>query len=204
MKELPKWDNLKSLVLFRTKITDEGLKGLAGLSSLDSLDISYTDCTGAGLANLPNRKSLHRLEMMNAKVTDEGVRALTGMTALDFLRLDGNRKLTGVTLSLLADMKGLRYLSLSKTGLTNDGLKGLPELPLKDLHLSSTKITDEGIKELAKQKSARTLDIGGTPVTGAGLKAPRRLDDRQCEPERLARERPGDRRPCRHEVGRPR
>src|SRR5262249_34045665 len=120
--------------------------------------------------NLPNRKSLHRLEMMNAKVTDEGVQALTGMTSLDHLRLDGNSKLTGVTLNLLADMKRLRFLGLSKTGLTNDGLKALPELPLKELLLSSTKITDEGLKELAKHKSARTLDLGGTPVTGAGLK----------------------------------
>lgn len=36
--------------------------------------------------------------------------------------------------------------------------------------MSSTKITDEGLKELAKQQSARTLDFSGTPVTGAGLK----------------------------------
>ena len=76
-------------MLFRTKITDEGLKGLAGLSSLESLDLSYTDCTGAGLAVLPNRKSLSRLEMIGAKVTDEGLRALTGMTSLDYVGLEG-------------------------------------------------------------------------------------------------------------------
>jgi hypothetical protein len=93
LQELPRWANLKSLVLCRTKITDEGLKGLAGLRALESLDLSYTDCTGAGLAVLPNRKSLSRLEMIGAKVTDEGLRALTGMTSLDYVGLDGNSKL---------------------------------------------------------------------------------------------------------------
>ena len=56
MKELAGLENLQTLLLTETEVTDAGLKKLAGLKSLQSLDLQNTKVTEAGVAEL--RKTL--------------------------------------------------------------------------------------------------------------------------------------------------
>ena len=84
-----------------------------------------------------------------------------------------------------------RYLDLSHTAVTDEGLKGLKELPnlrtlllshtavtdaaLKDLtqvdslDLSDTGVTDEGVRELKTHKELKWLRLDNTKVTAAAL-----------------------------------
>ena len=64
----------------------------------------------------------------------------------------------------------LRELYLSYTKITDAGLKELAKLQkLKGLYLSGTQITDAGLKELAKLKKLKYLQLSDTKVTDAGV-----------------------------------
>jgi internalin A len=61
--------------------------------------------------------------------------------------------------------------SPKETKVTDAGLKGLARLKsLQALSLRGTQVTDKGLKELAGLKNLICLDLGNTPVTNAGLK----------------------------------
>jgi hypothetical protein len=62
-------------------------------------------------------------------------------------------------------------LDLSSSKVTDAGLTELAGLKsLKRLNLGDTKVTDAGLKELAGLKGLRELDLYDTAVTGTGLK----------------------------------
>lgn len=64
----------------------------------------------------------------------------------------------------------LAVLNLSRTGITDEGLKSLENLPnLRKLHLENTKITDAGVAHLKKLQSLEYLNLYGTAVSDAGL-----------------------------------
>lgn len=60
---------------------------------------------------------------------------------------------------------------LSRSKMTDEGLKELAGLKkLAQLDLSNTAITDAGVKELAKMKTLIWLDLAFTKITDTGLK----------------------------------
>jgi internalin A len=62
-------------------------------------------------------------------------------------------------------------LGLSLTKMTDEGLKELAGLKsLQAVYIAGTQVTDAGLKELAGWKNLRTLDVRWTKVTVAGLK----------------------------------
>ena len=70
----------------------------------------------------------------------------------------------------------LRWLDLSRTGLTDAGLKALAKMPnLERLDLRGTAVGDEGVRSLAGLNNLETLSVYGTRVTDAGLEALRGL-----------------------------
>lgn len=77
-----------------------------------------------------------------------------------------NPDVDDATLTNLKGFDKLRELDLSETRITDQGLKVVKDLPaLTSLRLSNTKITDAGFKaELAGKESLRRLDLTGTAV----------------------------------------
>jgi mono/diheme cytochrome c family protein/uncharacterized membrane protein len=66
----------------------------------------------------------------------------------------------------------LFWLDLSRTGITDAGLKVLAKMPnLERLDLRGTAVGDDGVRALAGLKNLETLSLYGTGVTDAGLKA---------------------------------
>ena len=69
-----------------------------------------------------------------------------------------------------ADLAKVTYLNLINAKITDKGLKELAKLQkLKVLNLSQTKITDEGLKEEAKWQQLERLSLEITQVTEAGV-----------------------------------
>jgi hypothetical protein len=79
--------------------------------------------------------------------------------------------LTEVVLTGLPD-PGMPFgLALGHTKVTDEGLRELARLKsLQSLHLYSADVTDAGLKELAALKNLQSLYLGSTKVTDAGLK----------------------------------
>jgi internalin A len=135
-------ENLTSLDLSHTRITDEGLKELKGFKDLTVLMLADTMVTDAGLQELSDLKSLTILELTRTSTTDVGLKQLSGLTAL-------------------------KCLILNETSITDAGLKefgGLPKLEL--LELQSTQITDAGLKELAGLQKLELLESAESAESG--------------------------------------
>ena len=74
------------------------------------------------------------------------------------------------TLYKLAEMRGLRWLALTGTGISDRGIDSLSMLPkLERLWLSQTQITNAGLEELASMSSLTHLSIEATPTSDQGL-----------------------------------
>ena len=77
---------------------------------------------------------------------------------------------------LSATGKDLIWLDLSRTRITDAGLKALEKMPnLQHLDLRGTAVGDAGLDALAPLHNLRTLGLYGTAVTDAGLPALHRL-----------------------------
>ncbi|HTU99710.1 MAG TPA: hypothetical protein VMF13_04175, partial [Luteitalea sp.] len=77
---------------------------------------------------------------------------------------------------LSAAGKDLIWLDLSRTKVTDAGLKTLAKMPnLQHLDLRDTTVGDAGLDALAPLQHLRTLGLYGTAVTDAGLPALQRL-----------------------------
>lgn len=77
---------------------------------------------------------------------------------------------------LSAAGKDLVWLDLSRTRITDAGLKTLEKMPnLQHLDLRGTAVGDAGLDALAPLRNLRTLGLYGTAVTDAGLPALQRL-----------------------------
>ena len=132
---------VRSLILGRSAITDDGLKRLADHQQLEWLDLSFT------------------------AVTDTGIDLLAGLTNLKQLSLEGTR-VTNRSLNVIANFGDLEELDLSGTEVTDAGVKKLAALGnLKVLWLSDTAITDETLTVLTTLKKLEYVDVDKTQVT---------------------------------------
>ncbi|MDB5385802.1 MAG: inlA 2 [Planctomycetaceae bacterium] len=69
--------NLKSLDLASTQITDAGLENVALIVKLSSLDLSHTSVTDAGLRSLSHLEKLARIDLVGTNVTAAGIDVLS-------------------------------------------------------------------------------------------------------------------------------
>ena len=69
------------------------------------------------------------------------------------------------------DLEKITSLSLSDTKITDEGLKEVAKLQqLTLLYLNDTKVTDAGLKEVAKLQKLEDLYLRSTKITDTGLK----------------------------------
>ena len=70
-----------------------------------------------------------------------------------------------------ADLEQVTRLHLSSTQITDAGLKEVAKLKqLEYINLNGTQITDEGLKEVANLQRLTSLHLSSTQITDAGLK----------------------------------
>jgi WD40 repeat protein/Leucine-rich repeat (LRR) protein len=130
LSQLSMTRGLTELNLRFTKVTDDGLAALKDWTQLRSLTLPR-EVTDGGLANIAGLTELQVLRMEDAEgVTDKGVAHLKGLTKLLELNL-GSTKITDECLKYIVDMKSLRVLRTSFTGVSSKALKQLrKQLPM--------------------------------------------------------------------------
>ena len=125
------------------KITDAGLAHVANLKGLRSLEQIDPAFTGTGFAFF--KENLHGLTLLHSKLTVEGFAAMGKMPGLIDVNLDGSE-------------------------LTDKHLQGLVGSKIERILLSSTKLTDEGLKHVVRIESLRVLVIIGNELTAESIK----------------------------------
>jgi len=181
---------LKQLYLYDAQITDAGLVRLADMVSLKELHLNGTGIGDAGLKQLTKLVNLEVLNLTNTKATDVGLQSLRQLQSLRKLSIRG----TSITISgvvglytveqrrgLLAALDALDAVTRNERGeaigidvggteFGDREIAHLTQLPtLKQLHLSSSLITDAGMVHLAKLGGLETLDLAKCDIGDAGL-----------------------------------
>lgn len=164
--------NLRMLFLNGARITDSGLVHLAGLAQLRDVRLNHTHISGSGLVHANHWERLKRLELNDTPLTDDGLLYVGRLTRLEELYLRGT-KITDVGLGHLQGLRKLEVLDLAATGITSAGLRvfrmaGWRER-MRYLDLSGTKISDDGMTELAVLSALKGLQLGTTSITDQGL-----------------------------------
>jgi Leucine-rich repeat (LRR) protein len=167
-----KGDDLQALKLNKLMFKENDLKYLTGMTGLKRIELDSTDVGDQGLKTLAKLPNLRYITLARSLVTGKTLADLAPLTKLSELLLGhnaiGNGNLNGV-----AAIQNLRALRLQACQIKDKDLEPIGRLKnLESLTLhENKKITDNGLKYLAKLPKLRYLDVGDTSITVAGLKA---------------------------------
>ena len=105
------------------------------------------------------------------KITEEFVKSLPEVPFPHGLIISDN-EFIGEGLKLLKGRKNLMALYISDTSLTDDGVRELAEIDtLEHVYLwYSPKLTNTALQSLAKMKSLKALNVGGSKINDEGMK----------------------------------
>jgi hypothetical protein len=177
-------------MVWAPRISDTGVRNLAACDRLESVDLMGT-WTGDGAIEALLGKPNLRLFATGRLVTDDGLALFhrfprfktwhggeMSCSLMSFgaeptnLLADG--PFTDRGLASLAGLEGLTGLNLfwHSTGFTDDGLKGLAELPyLGFVRCAGDRCTDEGLRHIGAIPGLRMLLSDGVVATDAGFRA---------------------------------
>lgn len=179
LKELSRFDKVKTLDVSQTNTDDDGLREIVRNTDLSELQMADTDITDTGLVQLESEKQLRKMSLSGInRITDAGVRGLKGLSELEELRFYGAAGITDGSIETFAKMKKLRRLSLGGTGVRGRELHQLSGLPhLENLSLERSRIDDDSLASISQIRTLVSLDLRGTQVTGARVLDLKRLEN---------------------------
>ena len=141
-------DDLHTLDLSRSEISDVSLTHIKHLSGMKLLELTSTSITDAGLVDLKDLTSLQGLGLSHCDITGEGIADLVKLQELRELWLSG-ADISDEQLDHVAILNNLVQLGLSGTKITNNGLLRLVKLKsLVRLYVFNTGVTKEGTEKL--------------------------------------------------------
>ncbi|XP_044031816.1 uncharacterized protein si:ch73-173p19.1 [Siniperca chuatsi] len=152
-------------------VTDSGLSFLSRLSLLSELDLTdYTQVTDQGVSQLSAMARLKKLSLSNTQVTDAGLPSLRGLQELQELCLDRTAVTSRGVAELITCLPHLQVLGLASTQVGDTVVRrGLIRCnQLVKLNLSRTRITDHGLKFLKHMHLAQ-VNLDGTGVSLMGI-----------------------------------
>ena len=156
--ELSNWDSL----------TGGGLQTLGALTNLTKLKLSNGKIDSGGLVNLSEAKSLKDLDVSATMVDNKVVSALESIAELETLSLRGTRVTPDVGASL-SRLRRLKSIDLSNTSADDTTVAAIAALPLENVNLAKTRITNVSVQALLKVPSLTELHVALTQVNGAAF-----------------------------------
>jgi internalin A len=162
-----------------TFVNDADLLDLLAFRKLTSLDLSHTRISDEGLLRLKPAIQIEDLSLLYAElITDLGINAIKGWGRLKRLNLRGTR-VANDALVIVGRLLQLESLDVAYTRITDDGLENLASLThLRQLALPRTQIGENAIARLGVLSTLQSLDLAGpagrNPRKGAS--APMRDD----------------------------
>jgi hypothetical protein len=139
---------MRVLELTATNVTDEGLHHLASLTNLQGLGLSHCQISGVGLGHLRNLRDLRELWMSGARVFDADLMHLAGMSKLVQLGLSGTF-ITDDGLKTLSRLQALMRIYLFNTEVSQDGIESLRrKLPGCRLKWKPLAVIDESLRDV--------------------------------------------------------
>ena len=160
----------------KLKISGKGSGSLAPVQELapddlHTLDLSRSEISDISLSHLVNLTGLSVLELTSTNISDEGLRYLESLTNLQGLGLS-HCQITGAGTAALRNLTNLRELWMSGAKICDRDLKYLNKMDkLVQLGFSGTLITDQGLLELSALRALMRIYLFSTDVTQEGIAA---------------------------------
>lgn len=155
----------------RHSVTDSGLSFLSRQTLLLELDLTdYTQLTDHGITQLSSMTRLKKLSLSNTQVSDSGLQGLIRLKELQELCLDRTAVTSRGVAALITHLPHLQVMGLASTQVGDTVIRrGLVHCPqLLKLNLSRTRITDHGLKFLCRMQLSQ-VNLDGTGVTLVGI-----------------------------------
>lgn len=167
-------EQVKSLDLTRSGISDDGLQYLTKLPELDTLNLSSTVMDGHGLAVLRSCPSLKRLKISGVlRMTPQSWEELSKVSQLEILDVSSTPNIAHTDVAKFTALSHLRELNLSETPVTDEIFNSLAEMEsLEILRITSTGgIKGHGLQAYLKSKPRlRELHASRSSVGASGLR----------------------------------
>ncbi|KAM9292264.1 uncharacterized protein PAF06_018982 [Gastrophryne carolinensis] len=170
LQYLPQLPHLRELDLTdHTHITDRGVQHLAQLARLRTLSLCNTSVTDAGLTYLRGLNYLEELSLDRTKVTSRGVsQCVPHLPHLQVLGLSGTEVGDNVLKLGIQKCRNLLKVNLSRTRVTNKGLRFLRGVPIVQINLDGSGVTLQGVSDLMAAcpnlSSVRTSNLRLVPA----------------------------------------
>lgn len=130
-----------------------------------SLCLARTSVTDAAIRKLPPQRQLQWLDLSFLPIADNSLGFLASAAALRQVSLEGTQ-ITDATLAALAKHSAIEELDVSHTNITDEGVTVIASLPnLKILWLTGTKVTNRSLDLLAELPKLEQLDCSGTRIS---------------------------------------
>jgi serine/threonine protein kinase/Leucine-rich repeat (LRR) protein len=133
--------NITQLHLQGTKVTDRGLAQFKGSTIITALYLHGLQITDTGLAHFKDCKALTHLFLGGTQVSDVGLAHFKDCKNLTYLHLQ-NTRVSDAGLVHFKDCKALTHLWLGGTQVSDVGLANFQSMPLMELQIEDTGITD--------------------------------------------------------------
>ena len=167
---LAKLPFVESLSFGGSEATNETIQAVAGHLALRTLVLEKTAVTDDGLAHLKNAAQIEVLDLSGClQSSDQGLASLKDLTKLRNLKLAG-KEITNASLVYLAGLTELKALSLLDCGLTDEDLSipfGINNL--RELSLARTKVGDKALTAFGGNTNLAKLNLRETKVSSQGL-----------------------------------
>jgi uncharacterized protein (TIGR03067 family) len=170
-----------------TRVTDRGLAALEGVNCLRLIDLEGTTTTDAGIDHLKKLNHLGLLIVSDTRVTTAGLERLG--QSLPALKVTHFTRAQSASLKAIREVGGVFYsdpndrvlqVVFANLNLNDAKLRRLQEhldvwkSTLRAIDLTNCPISDDGLKSLANLTALEQLNLSGTDVTVAGVKALKR------------------------------
>ena len=142
---------------------------LKSAPEITDLDLTGTNVTEKGLKHLAGLRKLMTIRLSQGQLSDAHLRVLCEIGLMHTLTY----QIAGSSAKPVPEaIEDIVTLALCRSRITDAGLRELARFSnLARLDLSETRVTDAGLKELARLKTLTTLQLQGTQVTEAGVAA---------------------------------
>lgn len=172
-------------VALNATVTAKQVEKLEAIDNLFGLDLSFVDVSDAHLNSLWKVENIEDLNLdamlFDSKLSDAGLLGISRWKNLEILNLEYCSQITSDGIKLVSEIQTLRQLRLDKTGIGNEAIAHLANLPdLNSLSVQMTDIDDDSVKLLLNLKGLRYLNVNRTKISLSGLKKLAKMLSKEC------------------------
>jgi Leucine-rich repeat (LRR) protein len=155
---LPKFDKVEKLNIGTLNYSNEALANVAKMKNVTTLVMTRgaqkDKNTDAGMAHIAQMKQVVELYVDQAKFSTAGIAEIAKMTQLEKLSVGMISQFTDEHLEMLAPLVNLKYLDLTGSYVTDNGLKYLlPFTELEDLRMAKMQaVRGAGLDDLVTKR----------------------------------------------------